>query len=473
MKMFLTRLGEHSRMVVTGDRASRPAARARRPGLAEATRLLDRIEGIGHVILHRRRRYPPRTGAANCLGLRPGGRAARARKREDQENAPGSHRAARDIRRPFDRGHHRPPRSGASGRTPKPSFERAVSAAAEAASTPRTELAIVLTDDSAIRALNRAMARQERADQRAVVSGRGDRAKAGPRPPYTRRHRHRLSRPPRGRRSPKASRSTIISRILPSMDFSICWATITRTIATHRTMERLERKILARLAVPDPYAHEPEFSASCLTPTRPAVRLSRPANTKKNLPVPVKSCRRRDRRLLRAARARPVRLEERADPRRHRSGARGRGSRRSRRLAGKRTMIRNILALRGRRIEDVMVPRGDIVAVQQDITIGQLVKVFEKAAHSRLVAYNDTLDDPIGMVHIRDLIAFMTARPLSTRTSRRGARSSAPPASILASSTCPCRCRRPGSCARCCSCRRRCRRSTCSRRCRPPGSIWR
>jgi CBS domain containing-hemolysin-like protein len=75
-----------------------------------------------------------------------------------------------------------------------------------------------------------------------------------------------------------------------------------------------------------------------------------------------------------------------------------------------RTMIRNILALRGRRIEDVMVPRGDIVAVQQDITIGELVKVFENAGHSRLVAYNDTLDDPVGMVHIRDLIAFMTAK---------------------------------------------------------------
>ena len=75
-----------------------------------------------------------------------------------------------------------------------------------------------------------------------------------------------------------------------------------------------------------------------------------------------------------------------------------------------RTMIRNILALRGRRIEDVMVPRGDIIAVQQDISLGELVKVFEKASHSRLVVYNDTLDDPIGMVHIRDLIAFMTAR---------------------------------------------------------------
>ena len=73
-------------------------------------------------------------------------------------------------------------------------------------------------------------------------------------------------------------------------------------------------------------------------------------------------------------------------------------------------MLRNILGLRERRVGDVMVPRADIVAVQQDIMLGELVRVFEGAAHSRLVAYNDTLDDPIGMVHIRDLIAFMTAR---------------------------------------------------------------
>ncbi len=78
--------------------------------------------------------------------------------------------------------------------------------------------------------------------------------------------------------------------------------------------------------------------------------------------------------------------------------------------AAERTMLKNILTLRERRVEDVMVPRADIVAVQHDIPLGELVKVFEKAAHSRLVVYNDTLDDPIGMVHIRDLIAFMTAR---------------------------------------------------------------
>src|SRR5262245_36509975 len=73
-------------------------------------------------------------------------------------------------------------------------------------------------------------------------------------------------------------------------------------------------------------------------------------------------------------------------------------------------MLRNILGLRERRVGDVMIPRADIIAIQQDIKLGELVRVFEGAGHSRLVVYNDTLDDPVGMVHIRDLIAFMTAR---------------------------------------------------------------
>jgi CBS domain containing-hemolysin-like protein len=72
-------------------------------------------------------------------------------------------------------------------------------------------------------------------------------------------------------------------------------------------------------------------------------------------------------------------------------------------------MLKNILSLRERRLDDLMVPRADIVAVQQDISLGELVKRFENAAHSRLVVYNDTLDEPVGMVHIRDVIAFMTA----------------------------------------------------------------
>jgi CBS domain containing-hemolysin-like protein len=75
-----------------------------------------------------------------------------------------------------------------------------------------------------------------------------------------------------------------------------------------------------------------------------------------------------------------------------------------------RAMLQNILKLEKQRIGDLMVPRADIVAVQQSIELGHLLRTFEKAAHSRLVVYNDTLDDPTGMVHIRDLVAYLTHR---------------------------------------------------------------
>ena len=73
--------------------------------------------------------------------------------------------------------------------------------------------------------------------------------------------------------------------------------------------------------------------------------------------------------------------------------------------AVERTLLRNILDLHERRIADVMVHRADIVAVKRDIPLGELMSLFESASHSRLVVYNDTLDDPEGMVHIRDLLA--------------------------------------------------------------------
>jgi CBS domain containing-hemolysin-like protein len=73
-------------------------------------------------------------------------------------------------------------------------------------------------------------------------------------------------------------------------------------------------------------------------------------------------------------------------------------------------MLQNILGLRERRVMDVMVPRADIIAVKQEIALGELMKVFASAGHSRLVVYDEMLDDAVGMVHIRDLMTFMTAR---------------------------------------------------------------
>ena len=49
MKMFLTRLGENSRMIVTGDPSQVDLPPGQTSGLAEAVKLLDGVEGIGHV----------------------------------------------------------------------------------------------------------------------------------------------------------------------------------------------------------------------------------------------------------------------------------------------------------------------------------------------------------------------------------------------------------------------------------------
>jgi len=114
-----------------------------------------------------------------------------------------------------------------------------------------------------------------------------------------------------------------------------------------------------------------------------------------------------------------------------------------------RTMLRNILSLHERRIADVMVHRADIVAVKRDIPLGELMSLFESAAHSRLVVYNETLDDPEGMVHIRDLVAFMTvkARVSEPSKARRKKRSRFRRVSTCAPSISHYRLRKPTSSA--------------------------
>lgn len=75
-----------------------------------------------------------------------------------------------------------------------------------------------------------------------------------------------------------------------------------------------------------------------------------------------------------------------------------------------RKMLSNILHLKEVGIGDIMVPRAEIVAVHKDTSLGELLRVFVSAGHSRLVVYDDTLDDPVGMVHIRDLVGFMAGK---------------------------------------------------------------
>jgi CBS domain containing-hemolysin-like protein len=78
--------------------------------------------------------------------------------------------------------------------------------------------------------------------------------------------------------------------------------------------------------------------------------------------------------------------------------------------AQERGMLRRILRFGQLTVEDVMVPRADIIAVDDNITVAELMHVFREAEHSRLPVYHETLDDPRGMIHIRDLMSWITAQ---------------------------------------------------------------
>src|SRR5688572_2298962 len=78
--------------------------------------------------------------------------------------------------------------------------------------------------------------------------------------------------------------------------------------------------------------------------------------------------------------------------------------------AEERILLLNILKLRGRTADDVMVPRADIVAAPADITLDGLVKLLVEEGHSRLPVYRETLDDVIGMVHMKDVLVDLARR---------------------------------------------------------------
>jgi CBS domain containing-hemolysin-like protein len=58
-------------------------------------------------------------------------------------------------------------------------------------------------------------------------------------------------------------------------------------------------------------------------------------------------------------------------------------------------------------VEDVMVPLANIVAIDVSASLRELSKTFETAGHSRLPVYKDSLDNPIGMVHIKDVLPHL------------------------------------------------------------------
>jgi CBS domain containing-hemolysin-like protein len=76
---------------------------------------------------------------------------------------------------------------------------------------------------------------------------------------------------------------------------------------------------------------------------------------------------------------------------------------------GERTLLTNALVFHKVRVSDVMVPRSDILAAPATATLGEILAQFRAAGHSRLPIYSGSLDEPVGMVHIRDFLDFIAS----------------------------------------------------------------
>src|SRR6187549_1238581 len=89
-------------------------------------------------------------------------------------------------------------------------------------------------------------------------------------------------------------------------------------------------------------------------------------------------------------------------------------------------MLLRILRFGALRVADVMVPRADITAVDENEPIRDLLKTFDAAGVSRIPLYRETLDDPRGMVHIKDLMRWLIGDALGRPASEGHVQSAVP-----------------------------------------------
>src|SRR5688572_33114500 len=75
-----------------------------------------------------------------------------------------------------------------------------------------------------------------------------------------------------------------------------------------------------------------------------------------------------------------------------------------------RALLRNVLEVGELRVGEIRVPRTDIIAVSTEIEFEKLVKTLVDAEHSRLPVYRGSLDDVIGMIHVKDVLPYLAGR---------------------------------------------------------------
>ncbi len=75
-----------------------------------------------------------------------------------------------------------------------------------------------------------------------------------------------------------------------------------------------------------------------------------------------------------------------------------------------RALLEKVLTIGELTVNDVMVPRADIIAVERHMPLDEIVGLMSAEVHSRLPVYRNTLDDAIGMVHIKDVLAATNSK---------------------------------------------------------------
>ncbi|MGE4430746.1 MAG: hemolysin family protein [Sphingobium sp.] len=81
-----------------------------------------------------------------------------------------------------------------------------------------------------------------------------------------------------------------------------------------------------------------------------------------------------------------------------------------------RQMLRNLLHFSEHTVDDVAVPRADIIAIEEGASFADLAAIFVEAGHSRIPVYRGTLDTIVGMIHVRDAFAVIAQGAMPPKT---------------------------------------------------------
>ena len=81
-----------------------------------------------------------------------------------------------------------------------------------------------------------------------------------------------------------------------------------------------------------------------------------------------------------------------------------------------REMLTNIIGFGKSRVEDSMVPRADIISADINTPAEEIIKLFSECNHSRIAIYRENLDDPVGMLHIKDFVGALSEKNIEEIT---------------------------------------------------------